>query len=244
MKKMVADIPRNVEKQAVGLAIAEALALGIRLASSAARSEVVLGPARVEVVRRSSPGVSNNPAARSRRSACRQPPIHEALLNAERTVRRSLASKLSAGLRWGAEHGLVHALRTLQDELTFGVEVGGVEVGGYRVVYTVVLIVVVVPAVTVAVFVVGTPPPCFKRLLQNNRASEVCPTKASRPHEDTKDVISIWLFDHPMRGALVGGAHRNPPDQASYRQVCFQGGSSAFALRQGSERSRRQQLLR
>ena len=71
---------------------------------------------------------------------------------------------------------------------TFGVDVGGLEEevgadGGNKVVTTVVLFVVVETEVTVAVNV-AVPP--RRMLLQNIYASEVCPTKASRPHLATR----------------------------------------------------------
>jgi hypothetical protein len=66
----------------------------------------------------------------------------------------------------------------------FGVVVGGfgVVVGGYRVVNDVIVAVVVSAEVIVAVRVAV--PDCSK-LLQKRSASEVCPTKASRPHFST-----------------------------------------------------------
>jgi hypothetical protein len=66
----------------------------------------------------------------------------------------------------------------------FGVVVGGfgVVVGGYRVVIDVIVAVVVSAEVIVAVRVAV---PDRRRLLQNRNASEVCPTKASRPHFST-----------------------------------------------------------
>ena len=62
-----------------------------------------------------------------------------------------------------------------------GLDVGGLadEVGGYKVVMTVVRIVVVSREVYVDVRV-AVPP--FRMLLQNRDASAVCPIKASNPH--------------------------------------------------------------
>jgi len=65
--------------------------------------------------------------------------------------------------------------------------VGGVDVGGYKVVYVVVFTVVVCPEVIVAVRVAV---PDLNRLLQKSSASEVCPTKASRPHFSTGRLVS------------------------------------------------------
>lgn len=52
----------NIEKHTVGLSVPEALALGISLASSAAKSEGVLGAGTVKVVCRCVFGVSNDSA--------------------------------------------------------------------------------------------------------------------------------------------------------------------------------------
>jgi hypothetical protein len=59
--------------------------------------------------------------------------------------------------------------------------------GGYKVVITVVLVVVVTPVVKVVVIVAV---PLFRILLQNNKASEVCPTKASSPHFSTEATLA------------------------------------------------------
>ena len=78
-------------------------------------------------------------------------------------------------------------------------ETGGAGVDvGRSVVTTVVLLVVVAVAMTVAV-TVAVPP--AKILLQNIDASAVCPTKASRPHFETRR-MSAFGFLQTVLGKL------------------------------------------